>query len=237
MPAVCLIVSGGHTILFYVKLETVNGAQRLSYARIGGTRDDAAGEAYDKVAKMLGLGYPGGPVIDRLASNGNATAIRFVEPKMRGNPYDFSFSGIKTAVLYHLRRNPQLQPEIEVRQQALACGERSPEVLRALSTPATLDLIASFQRAVISDLVTRTLAATEQYAARSVLVSGGVAANSELRCTFEIEANRRGADVYLPSRSLSTDNAAMIAAAGYARFLSGEREGSTLNAEANLPLA
>jgi N6-L-threonylcarbamoyladenine synthase len=156
---------------------------------------------------------------------------------MRGNPYDFSFSGIKTAVLYHLRRNPQLQPEIEERQQVLARGERSPDVLRALSTPATLDLIASFQRAVISDLVTRTLAATEQYAARSVLVSGGVAANSELRRTFEIEANRRGADVYFPSRSLSTDNAAMIAAAGYARFLSGEREDSTLNAEANLPLA
>ncbi|HUJ30011.1 MAG TPA: tRNA (adenosine(37)-N6)-threonylcarbamoyltransferase complex transferase subunit TsaD [Candidatus Acidoferrum sp.] len=237
LPAVCLIVSGGHTILFHVKSGSTNGAPLFSYSRIGGTRDDAAGEAYDKVAKMLALGYPGGPVIDRLAPHGNANAIRFGEPKMKGNPYDFSFSGIKTAVLYHLRRNPQLQPEIQARQQALARGERSADALRAHSTQPTLDLIASFQRAVVDDLVTRTLAATEQHAARTVLVSGGVAANSELRRSFEAEAARRGIDVYFPSRALSTDNAAMIAAAGYARFCSGEREDATLNAEANFPLA
>jgi N6-L-threonylcarbamoyladenine synthase len=237
LPAVCLIVSGGHTILYDVKSQAANGAERFSYGRIGGTRDDAAGEAYDKVARMLALGYPGGPVIDQLASHGNAQAIRFGEPKMKGNPYDFSFSGIKTAVMYYLRRNPQLQPEIDARQQALARGERSADTLRELSTPATLDLIASFQRAVVDDLVGRTLAAAQQHAVRTVLVSGGVAANRELRARFEAEASRRGLDVYFPSRALSTDNAAMIAAAGYARFAAGEREDGSLNAEANLPLA
>jgi N6-L-threonylcarbamoyladenine synthase len=237
LPAVCLIVSGGHTILYRVESNSANGAVRFSYRRIGGTRDDAAGEAYDKVAKMLALGYPGGPVIDRIAEHGNARAVRFGEPKMKGNAYDFSFSGIKTAVLYYLRRNPQLQPEIDARQQALTRGERSADGLRALSSAATLDLIASFQRSVVDDLVTRTLAAAEQHAARTVLVSGGVAANSELRRSFESEVARRGIAVYFPSRALSTDNAAMIAAAGYARFRSGENEDATLNAEASLPLA
>ena len=156
---------------------------------------------------------------------------------MSGNVFDFSFSGIKTAVLYHLRRNPQLEPEIEARRQALARGDRSAEALRALSSPATLDLIASFQRAVVDNLLSRTLAAAEKHAARTILVSGGVAANSELRRAFEAEGARRGIDIYFPSRALSTDNAAMIAAAGYARFVAGERADSTLNAEANLPLA
>ena len=237
LPAVCLIVSGGHTIIFHVKSEGVNGSEQFSYARIGGTRDDAAGEAYDKVARMLALGYPGGPIIDQLAAHGNAQAVHFNEPKMSGNVFDFSFSGIKTAVLYHLRRNPQLEPEIEARRQALARGERSSDALRALSSPATLDLIASFQRAVVDNLGSRTFAAAEKHTARTVLVSGGVAANSELRRTFEAEAGRRGLEVYFPSRALSTDNAAMIAAAGYARFVAGERADSTLNAEANLPLA
>lgn len=237
LPAVCLIVSGGHTILYEVTSEEANGASHFAYRRIGGTRDDAAGEAYDKVAKMLALGYPGGPVIDKLAAHGNAATVRFGGPKMKGNPYDFSFSGIKTAVLYYLRRNPALQPEIEARQAALARVERGPDALRALSSVTTLDLIASFQRAVVDDLVTRALAAAEQHAVRTVLVSGGVAANSELRRTFEAQAVRRGLHVYFPSRALSTDNAAMIAAAGYERFRAGERENATLNAEANLPLA
>jgi len=236
-PAVCLIVSGGHTLLCHAKPESANGAARLSYTRIGGTRDDAAGEAFDKVAKMLALGYPGGPVIDGLAAYGNPRAIRFGEPKMKGNPYDFSFSGIKTAVLYHLRRNPQLQPEIEARGQALARGECGADALRALATPATLDLIASFQRAVVDDLVNRTLAAAAQYAVATVLVSGGVAANSELRRKFEAEAQRHGIELFFPSRALSTDNAAMIAAAGHARFLSGEREDFSLDADPGLSLA
>jgi N6-L-threonylcarbamoyladenine synthase len=237
LPAVSLIVSGGHTILYHVKSASANGANRFSYARIGGTRDDAAGEAYDKVARMLALGYPGGPIVDQLAAHGNQQAIRFGEPKMKGNPYDFSFSGIKTAVLYHLRGNPQFQPEIEARQQALARGERSAEALRRLSTQPTLDLIASFQRAVVNNLVARTLAAAEQHAARSILVSGGVAANRELRTAFESEAKRRGLEAFFPSRALSTDNAAMIAAAAFGKFASGEHADSSLNAEANLPLA
>jgi tRNA N6-adenosine threonylcarbamoyltransferase len=236
-PAVCLIVSGGHTLLYRVEARPMNGAAKFSYARIGGTRDDAAGEAYDKVARMLALGYPGGPVIDQLAPHGNAKALRFGEPKMRGNPFDFSFSGIKTAVLYHLRRHPELQPEIGTRQEALARGERKAEELRAHSTAATLDLVASFQRAVVDDLISRTLAAAEQHAARTVLVSGGVAANRELRASFESEGQRRSLDVFFPSRALSTDNAAMIAAAGYARFAAGELADSSLNAEANLPLS
>ena len=237
LPAVCLIVSGGHTLLYDVRAEGPNGAARFSYARIGGTRDDAAGEAYDKVARMLALGYPGGPVIDQLATHGDARAVRFGEPKMKGNPYDFSFSGIKTAVLYHLKRNPELQPEIELREQALARGDRKPDALRQLSTKATLDLVASFQRAVVDDLVARTLAAAEQHAARSILVSGGVAANRQLRATFAAEAAKRGLEAFFPSRALSTDNAAMIAAAAYPRLVSGERADATLNAEANLPLA
>jgi N6-L-threonylcarbamoyladenine synthase len=237
LPAVCLIVSGGHTILYHVKSERSNVTRYFSYARIGGTRDDAAGEAYDKVARMLGLGYPGGPIIDRLAAHGNAQAVRFNEPKMSGNAFDFSFSGIKTAVLYHLRRNPQLEPEIEARRKALSRGERNADALRALSTVETLDLIASFQRAVVDNLLSRALAAAEKHAAPTILVSGGVAANSELRRAFEAEGQRRGIETYFPSRALSTDNAAMIAAAGYARFMAGERADSTLNAEANLPLA
>lgn len=238
LPAICLIVSGGHTILYDVRAQAANGARRFSYSRIGGTRDDAAGEAYDKVARMLALGYPGGPIIDRLAAHGNPRAVPFGTTKMRsGNPHDFSFSGIKTAVLYYLRRNTQFQPEIEQRQQALARGERGADQLRALSSTETLDLIASFQRAVVDDLVTRTLAAAEERGVHTVLVSGGVAANSELRRTFESEAERRQIEVFFPSRALSTDNAAMIAAAGHARFVAGERADMLLDPSANLPLA
>ncbi|HKV47963.1 MAG TPA: tRNA (adenosine(37)-N6)-threonylcarbamoyltransferase complex transferase subunit TsaD [Candidatus Acidoferrales bacterium] len=239
LPAVCLIVSGGHTILYDVKTDGAsgNGASHFTYARIGGTRDDAAGEAYDKVAKMLALGYPGGPVIDQLASHGDAKKIQFGVPKMKGNRFDFSFSGIKTAVLYHLRRNPQLQPEIESRQAALARGERTAAALLPLCSKETLDLIASFQHSVVEDLLSRTLGAAEQFAVRTVFLSGGVAANSALRKAFEAEGQRRGLQSFFPSRALSTDNAAMIAAAGYPRFVAGERETILLNAEANLPLA
>lgn len=238
-PAMCLIVSGGHTLLYRVEdsaAHSGNGALRLSYSRVGGTRDDAAGEAYDKVAKMLALGYPGGPVLDKLAAHGNAAAVRFGPTKMRGNAYDFSFSGIKTAVLYYLRKRPELQAEIQERQRALSNGERSADALRALSSATTLDLIASFQRAVVDDLVKRTLAAAEQFAAQSILVSGGVAANRELREKCEEEGKRRGFEVFFPSRPLSTDNAAMIAAAAFARFSEGERADLSLNAMPNFPL-
>lgn len=239
LPAVCLIVSGGHTLLYRVEARPISGgncAREFTYARLGGTRDDAAGEAYDKVAKMLALGYPGGPIIDRLAAHGNSKAIRFGETKMKGNPYDFSFSGIKTAVLYHLRSHSELAPEIEARQAALSHGERGADVLRALSSPATLDLIASFQHSVVEDLVARTLAAAEQFAVESVLVSGGVAANGELRKRFDEEGGKRSLGVFFPSRALSTDNAAMIAAAAYPKFVAGERADATLNAAANFPL-
>jgi N6-L-threonylcarbamoyladenine synthase len=237
LPAICLIVSGGHTVLYRVESESTNGARHFSYARIGGTRDDAAGEAYDKIARMLALGYPGGPVVDQLAAHGNPKAIRFGVPKMKGNIYDFSFSGIKTAVLYHLRSHPEFQPEIAAREQSLARGERSADALRKLSRPATLDLVASFQRAVVDDLVTRTVAAAQQHGVRSIFVSGGVAANRELRTAFDAQAKRDGFEVFFPSRALSTDNAAMIAAAGHPRFLSQQYEDCTLDPAANLPLA
>jgi N6-L-threonylcarbamoyladenine synthase len=247
-PAICLIVSGGHTILYRVMVEPGvapmasrgNGdppAQVFRYARIGGTRDDAAGEAYDKVAKMLALGYPGGPIIDQLAEFGDPTRVAFGETKIRGNPHDFSFSGIKTAVFYYLRKHAEFQAEVAARAEALGRGEKSAKALRPLCSPATLDLIASFQRAVVGDLVKRTMAVAEEFKSRTVLVSGGVAANRELRQKFEEAANRARMEVYFPSRALSTDNAAMIAAAAYPRFLAGESADATLNAEANLPLA
>jgi len=244
LPAVCLIVSGGHTVLYEVC--SAHGspdppaefpAYHCSYSRIGGTRDDAAGEAYDKVAKLLSLGYPGGPVIDQLAPRGNPESVRFTAPHTRGNPLDFSFSGIKTAVLRHIRAHPQLAPEIAARTEALAQGVRRASELLPLCSPATLDLVASFQRAVVSDLVTRTLAAAEERAAKCVLVSGGVAANSELRTAFERQCRSRALPAYFPSRALSTDNAAMIAAAAYPRLLAGDVAANGLGAEANLPLA
>ena len=236
LPTICLIVSGGHTVIYEVQNKSTNGARQFSYTRIGGTRDDAAGEAYDKVARLLALGYPGGPVIDKLAAHGNPHAIRFAEPKIRDSHHDFSFSGIKTAVLYHIQKHPELQPEINARKEAIARGERGADALRKLCTPATLDLIASFQRSVVTNLVASTLAAAQEAAARSILVSGGVAANTELRATFEREAKKLNIETFFPSRALSTDNAAMIAAAGYSLFAAGEFEDATLDPVPNLPL-
>ena len=242
LPAVCLIVSGGHTLLYFVEREGGNGdaaASRFHYRRLGGTRDDAAGEAYDKVAKLLALGYPGGPVIDQLAAKADglnaADVPRFGPIKMRGNPYDFSFSGIKTAVLYHVRAHPELEPEIEARRATLKLGKRSAAELLPMCSAHTLWLLANFQAAVVHDLVSRTLAAAEETRAKSLLVSGGVAANSELRATFERESRVR--PVFFPSRHLSTDNAAMIAAAAYPHLLAGDLAGEDLNAEAVLPLS
>jgi len=239
-PAVCLIVSGGHTLLYEVRAAPVNGhgeALHFFYTRIGGTRDDAAGEAYDKVARMLALGYPGGPVMDQLAVHGDPAAMRFSEPKMKDNPYDFSFSGAKTAVFYHLRKHPELHEEIAARQQALAGGVRKAAELLPLCSPATLGIIASFQKAVVGDLAGRTQAAAAQSGARAVLVSGGVAANRALRLAFAEESPRRGLETFFPSPQLSTDNAAMIAAAAYPKFVAGEHADMLLNAQANLPLA
>jgi N6-L-threonylcarbamoyladenine synthase len=257
LPAVCLIVSGGHTVLYEVGAGDSNrpNLQRTSadaqgslgrrsdgllhYRKIGQTRDDAAGEAYDKVAKLLGLGYPGGPILDRLAtaSNGVPAPVKFGPTKTRGNPLDFSFSGLKTAVLYHVREHAEYATEIRTREDALQRGERKFEQLLPLCSPQTLGLIREFQNAVVRDLVERTMLAAEELAVRSVMVSGGVAANSQLRSTFEERAPRKGLQVFFPSRALSTDNAAMIAAAAYERFREGMFADVSLNADASLALA
>jgi N6-L-threonylcarbamoyladenine synthase len=267
LPAICLIVSGGHTVLYEVTADrpgAVPPGTVLRYRRIGQTRDDAAGEAYDKVARLLALGYPGGPIIDQLAASRgtdqlslraastartrltvgagkfgqpDSAGIRFGEVRTKGNPYDFSFSGIKTAVLYYVRKHPEFEPEIEARRKALSQGKRDAAHLLPLVSPQTLELLVNFQKTVISELVGRTLKAAAETAAQSVLVSGGVAANRELRATFEREAQKRALDVFFPSRELSTDNAAMIAAAAYPKLLREDWQGAALNAEAALPLA
>ncbi|HET9399548.1 MAG TPA: tRNA (adenosine(37)-N6)-threonylcarbamoyltransferase complex transferase subunit TsaD [Candidatus Acidoferrales bacterium] len=242
LPAACLIVSGGHTLLYEVTTETGEHTQTsLSFRRLGGTRDDAAGEAYDKVAKLLALGYPGGPVIDQLADStqpgaGDPEAVRFASPKMKGNPLDFSFSGVKTAVLYYVREHPELQPEIEARRAALASGERKAAQLKPLCSATTLNLIASFQRTVVRELLSRTFSAAEQCNVRSILVSGGVAANRELRSAFDFEARRRGLSAFFPSLALSTDNAAMIAAAAYSHYSGGVRADLELDVDPSLKL-
>jgi N6-L-threonylcarbamoyladenine synthase len=242
LPAVCLIVSGGHTVLYEVTPEDSNvqdARARLKYRKLGQTRDDAAGEAYDKVAKLLGLGYPGGPILDRLAavSNGAPAPVKFGPTKTRGNSLDFSFSGLKTAVLYHVRENGEYSEEIGRRQEALARGERKFEQLLPLCSPKTLALVREFQNAVVRDLVERTMAAAEELGVESVLVSGGVAANSQLRTTFEERAKSMGVEVFFPSRALSTDNAAMIAAAAYSRLRAGILADTGLNADPSLVLA
>jgi N6-L-threonylcarbamoyladenine synthase len=237
LPAVCLIVSGGHTVLYEVKPGKAHGT--FDYRKIGQTRDDAAGEAYDKVAKLLGLGYPGGPILDRLAAatNGVPAPVKFGAIKIRGNPNDFSFSGLKTAVLYHVREHPEYAAEIRSREEALARGERQYEQLLPLCSTQMLALIREFQNAVVRDLIDRTLAATEELSAESILVSGGVAANSQLRAAFENLARSKGLEVFFPSRALSTDNAAMIAAAAYFRFRASQLADTSLNADPSLKLA
>ena len=248
LPAICLIVSGGHTLLYHVQAAAGNGgaARRVFvYRRLGGTRDDAAGEAYDKVARLLALGYPGGPIIDQLAAKVAASGAKFREKdapnfgpvKIKGNPYDFSFSGVKTAVLYYVRAHPEFADEIEARKKALQEGRRKAADLFSLCSPRTLSVISKFQSAVVHDLVTRTLEAATETGARTVLVSGGVAANSELRNRFASKAAAMGVTVFFPSRALSTDNAAMIAAAAYPHLLAGDLASPDLNAEPNLRLA
>lgn len=242
LPAVCLIVSGGHTVLYEVKAEDLNAQDagaRLRFRKIGQTRDDAAGEAYDKVAKLLALGYPGGPILDRLAAvpNGAAAPVKFGPTRMKGNALDFSFSGLKTAVLYHVREHAEYAEEIHVREEALQRGERKFEQLLPLCSPKTLALVREFQNAVVRDLVERTMRAAEELSVESVLVSGGVAANSQLRATFEERGKSAGIEVFFPSRALSTDNAAMIAAAAYARLRAGILADTTLNADPSLALA
>ena len=247
LPAICLIVSGGHTLLYHVQAAGNGdaGNRGFQYRRLGGTRDDAAGEAYDKVARLLALGYPGGPIIDQIAGKVAASGPNFHEKdglnfspvKIKGNPFDFSFSGVKTAALYYVRAHPEFTDEIEARKKALQEGRRKVSDLLPLCSPRTLALISKFQSAVVRDLVTRTLEAATETNARTVLVSGGVAANSELRNHFATKAASKGVNVFFPSRALSTDNAAMIAAAAYPHLLAGDLASLDLNAEPNLRLA
>ena len=242
LPAVCLIVSGGHTVLYRVQADkkaAVDAPPVLQYRKLGQTRDDAAGEAYDKVAKLLGLGYPGGPILDRLAAAaaGVSAPVKFGRTKTRGNPLDFSFSGLKTAVLYFVREHAEFAPQIRAREEALERGERKSDQLLPLCSRATLGLVKAFQDAVVRDLVERAFAAAEEQNATSILVSGGVAANSQLRAEFEQRAQAAGIDVFFPSRALSTDNAAMIAAAAYPRLRSGIVADVRLNADPSLALA
>jgi N6-L-threonylcarbamoyladenine synthase len=241
-PVLALVVSGGHTHLFLAEEQK----QGWRYQNIGRTRDDAAGEAYDKVAKLLGLGYPGGPIIDGLAPHGNPRAVKFgpaqIKHRNRGTPrdqqtpYDFSFSGIKTAVLRYVEIEG-MRDAVTERQRALASISKPKlaDVL-PLCDRKTLDLVASFQRSVVDDLVGKTLEAALDRGARTLFVTGGVAANSELRQAFEREPPRNGIPVFFPSRKLSTDNAAMIAAAAYPKFMAGDFASAEFSAEAALPL-
>jgi tRNA N6-adenosine threonylcarbamoyltransferase len=223
MPAVVLVVSGGHTSLYRISTPGV-------YELLGRTRDDAAGEAYDKVAKLLGLGYPGGPIIDRLAAMGDDRAVPFPKPRLthadRNAPElpgqrDFSFSGLKTSVLRY----------VTSRRESLDLHEGDP-----LPDQEIKNICASFQRVVVETLVDRLFDAARWYGARSIGISGGVSANSRLREDARARASVREYPLYVPSLSLSTDNAAMIAAAGLRRYRAGHVAGWDLNAEAGMRL-
>ena len=247
--ALALVVSGGHTHLYAAYPQ----AGTFTYQNIGRTVDDAAGEAFDKVAKLLGLGYPGGPWIDALAPYGDPRSVPFTFAQIkrkahRPDPPDaaseerfrrrflFSFSGIKTAVLRYVQLN-QLYPSIQRRREALAANPgATPSDARSLCDARTLGLIASFQRAVVDDLKRKTFQAAQAVGAGTILVSGGVAANRELRVRFTAEAGMRGMAIAFPSPALSTDNAAMIAAAAWPKFLSVQFASPELTAQPSLAL-
>jgi N6-L-threonylcarbamoyladenine synthase len=248
-PVLALVVSGGHTHLYLAEQRE----EHWSYQNIGHTRDDAAGEAFDKVAKLLGLGYPGGPILDKLSTHGDPAAVNFPpsqlkhrdrrDVKEKGSSdqpaeprFDFSYSGIKTAVLRYVQIH-DMRASIDARRKALASIEK-PKLEDYLlhCDRKTLNLVASFQRALVGDLVTKTLAAARARNAATLFVTGGVAANNELRQRFEQDATMEGLPVYFPSRLLSTDNAAMIAAAAYPRFLAKEFANMEFSADAAMKL-
>lgn len=249
-PVLALVVSGGHTHL-YLAAQKGSG---WTYENIGHTRDDAAGEAFDKVAKLLGLGYPGGPVVDRLAPFGNAAAVKFPASQIKHRDrrrradgdgasagqdrprFDFSYSGIKTAILRYVEAH-QMRSAVTARQKALAdiAKPTVDDYLRNCDK-LTLDLVASFQRAIVQDLVSKSLAAADAYNVATLFVTGGVAANQELRLTFEREGAQRGLPVFFPSRRLSTDNAAMIGAAAYPKFIARDFATMDFSAEAGMVL-
>ena len=255
--SLALVVSGGHTHLY--RARPAGGT--WSYTLVGRTLDDAAGEAYDKVAKLLGLGYPGGPWIDALARFGDPHAVPFAFAQIKTKVhlggktprtkaaktapiaaldphFLFSFSGIKTAVLRYVDLN-NLREGVRERIAKVLAEPRPPqtsEAALALCPQPVLDLIASFQRAVVGDLLKKTFAAAESLGTARILVTGGVAANRELRERFTQEAARRGLEVAFPTLALSTDNAAMIAAAAWPRYLAGEFAAADLTAEPSLVL-
>ncbi len=205
-PFICLVVSGGHTHLVVVRDYGV-------YQIIGKTRDDAAGEAFDKVARAIGLGYPGGPKIDKLAKEGNANAIEFPRARIEGSPYDFSFSGVKSAVLNHLN----------------ICKMKGAEI-------NTADIAASFQASIIEVLVSRAVQAAKEYKLDKIAIAGGVASNSGLREAMKQICQQEGIAFYYPSPIYCTDNAAMIGVAAYYEYQKGTRHGWDLNAVPNLKL-
>ncbi|MDR5694342.1 MAG: tRNA (adenosine(37)-N6)-threonylcarbamoyltransferase complex transferase subunit TsaD [Armatimonadota bacterium] len=206
LPALALVVSGAHSDLILMK-------EHASYQILGRTRDDAAGEAFDKVARAMGLGYPGGPAIDRLARAGDPYAIPLPRPFAEVDSLDFSFSGIKTAVLRVLHRNPSPDPSF------------------------LANLAASFQRVVVETLIEKTMRAARRVSPKAILLAGGVAANSLLREQMAEAVEKLGLPFYRPSPSLCTDNAAMIAACGYYQLRRGERAALTLGAYADLPIS
>ena len=205
-PFACLVVSGGHTHLVIVK-------DYGKYEIVGRTRDDAAGEAFDKVARAIGLGYPGGPKIDRVSKEGNPDAIAFPRAKVADSAYDFSFSGLKSAVLNYLN----------------GCKMKNIPIVQA-------DVAASFQKAVVDVLVDHAMHAVEEYGFKKFAIAGGVASNSALRAAMEEACRKRGVAFYHPSPVFCTDNAAMIGSAAYYEYLSGTRSGWDLNAVPNLKL-
>lgn len=206
-PLVALLVSGGHTILAHVDKE-------MNIRTLGATLDDAAGEAYDKVARLLGLGYPGGPIIDKMATEGDASKIVLPRAMMDRDDYDFSLSGLKTAVVNYVAREKREGRAIDV-----------------------CDLAAGFQAAVVDVQVVKTLRAAEEYGANSIVLAGGVAANTGLRAAMEAASKKRGLKLYKPSFELCTDNAAMVAALGYKYLKDGRVLDLSAGATANLPLS
>lgn len=226
-PALTLVVSGGHTHLFEVK-------QIGEYRLLGKTRDDAAGEAYDKVAKLLGFGYPGGPVLDQLAPFGDVRGVRFTLARMKGNELDFSFSGLKTAVLRWVEQHDMAEEIANRRALMQAYPHPTIEQWREATPQATLDIIASFQATVIEELLRRAIISADQIGAESIIVSGGVSCNAGLRQQVKRYSGYR---FLFPSPGLSTDNAAMIAAAAFPKFEKGEFASFNLRAQANLKLA
>lgn len=223
-PFLCLIVSGGHTQLVLVR-------EPLHHQLLGETLDDAAGEAYDKVAKMLGLGFPGGPIIDKLASEGNPEFVKFPRSFLEPNSYDFSFSGIKTSVLYWLRDHGLLTQRNE---SPLSPASGSPWRAGGQTTRQLQDLCASFQAAVVDVLIKKTLQAVENLHVKDVAIAGGVSANSELRRRLQIASNEYGFRLFIPEFQYCTDNGAMIAQLGWMKLQRGIKSDFALNAIPNL---